>query len=278
MKRNYIIFSITIFIIVIIAGIAWGYNSYKENAMIITGESNAEFLNAPIEEKDLIDDIDAKDVKKLNNIIEDEREDLKYDEAINIEFKGKKVVITGVQPLKNIDQIKGYYPSINIPTSLNGYNFEKALIFENSIRNYYISDEKIVSQEELGRVYKRELKANNVKYINLKYSKNNKSMVLNIYVGENTYDKEKLKDKYNIHIVEENGIKYSILKEKKDNTMKGIYFELDVNKENYAININMVQGTDNEGMSEKEIRELLKAMDMINFIDKLNIGEGSNKK
>lgn len=278
MKKNYIIFSITIFIIVIIAGIAWGYNSYKENAMIITGESNAEFLNAPIEEKDLIDDIDAKDVKKLNNIIEDEREDLKYDEAINIEFKGKKIVITGVQPLKNIDEIKGYYPSINIPTSLNGYDFEKVLIFENSIRNYYISDEKIVSQEELGRVYKRELKANNVKYINLKYSKNNKSMVLNIYVGENTYDKEKLKDKYNIHIVEENGIKYSILKEKKDNTMKGIYFELDVNKENYAININMVQGTDNEGMSEKEIRELLKAMDMINFIDKLNIGEGSNKK
>ena len=279
MKKNYIILSITIFIIVIIAGTVWGYNSYKENATIITSESNKEFLSNPIEEEEeLIGDIDVNDIKKLNSIIEDEREKLRYDEAINIEFKGKKIVITGVQPLENIDEIKGYYPSINIPATVDRYNFERALIFENSIANYYVSDEKIVSQEELGRVYKRDLKANNIKYLNLKYIKNNKSLILNIYVGEDTYDEDKLKSKYNVEIAEANGVQYSILKEKNSNAMKGIYFELEVNKESYAININMLQGADNEGISRKEIREFIQTIDMINFINQLNISKETDEK
>lgn len=278
MKKNYIILSsITIFIIVITASIALGYNSYKKSTMIITGENNGDISTVPSEESNLIEYVENNDIKKLNSIIEDEREKLKYDEAINIEFKGKKVVITGVQPLEKIEEIKEYYPTVNIPSNIENYNFERALIFENSIGNYYISDEKIVSQEELGRVYKRELNVNNIKYINLRYGKNSKYIILNIYVGENTYNEEKLNEKYNVEVIQENEVKYSILREKSDNSMKGIYFELDVDKESYYINVNMTQSNGDGEVSGKEIEEFLKTMNMVNFIKQLNITNQESK-
>ncbi|WBW97363.1 hypothetical protein [Oceanirhabdus sp. W0125-5] len=165
-----------------------------------------------------------EDESIINKIVLEEQARLQYDESVAIEYKGKKLIITGNKEFKDIDEFQVYYNDIVIPEEILDFKFDSLKIIEKQNKDWYFTDEKILSDGELNRIFKREISHDNVNMIKINYGNLKGTISMSIFRKDDKLNSELIKH-YDKIVKRENkkGIYYIF--EDDFELFKGIYFE-----------------------------------------------------
>jgi len=196
------------------------YNG-KTKVENFVGEAN----KAKIDNNEMISKESTEEEESIiNKMVLEEQAKLQYDESIAIEYKGKKLIITGNKEFKDIEKFKEYYNGIIIPEEILDFKFDSLKITEKENKEWYFSDEKILSDGELNRIFKRVINHENINLIKVKYSNLKGTISMSIFRKNNKLNAELIK-RYNKMVKRENkNAKYYIFEDDCE-AFKGIYFE-----------------------------------------------------
>ncbi len=193
----------------------------KSNSENFVGEVN----QVKVDNNDIISKKSTLEEESIiNKIVLEEQAKLQYDESVAIEYKGKKLIITGNKEFRNIEEFEVYYNDIIIPEEILNFKFDSLKVTEKENNDWYFSDEKILSDGEINRIFKRVINHDNINLIKIKYSNLKGTISLSIFRKDDKINSELIKH-YNKIVKRENkNAKYYIFEDDFE-LSKGIYFE-----------------------------------------------------
>jgi len=197
--------------------------TYDEKPKVenIVGEAN----KAKVDNNDIISNESTKEEESIiNKIVLEEQAKLQYDESVAIEYKGKKLIITGNKEFRNIEKFQEYYNDIIIPEEILDFKFDSLKVTEKEYKEWYFSDEKILSDGELNRIFKRVINQDNINIIKIKYSNLKGTISMSIFRKDDKLNSELIKRYEKIVKRENKNGKYYIFEDEYEE-FKGIYFE-----------------------------------------------------
>lgn len=200
--------------------------------------------------------------RKLNEI--QAKEKLEYDEYKIIEVDGYTCKITGAYGgLKKLEDVKKYYPDMIVP-HINGMKFIRLGVSDDQgICSVYQKGAKF--DEEIGKVYKREIEKANISSIYATYKDEDTYVNISVDKYSNPSGKHYSQEFYNTEEITNEGNKYYILKEKETNEIVGVYRETIINNKTYHV---VVQISD---ISRKNTITKERVIDFINKTSLENI-------
>lgn len=206
---------------------------------IINNDGSTFKLNAESHRNDEGDDISDETWKKIDQRAKEIREekDLKYDEIVAFEFDKYICQISGNYVLSDYNEIKQYYSDMIIPKKLLEYEFEGFYIndLNTGMHVYY---DKSYYKKELEKVYKRELKPEEINTIYMTYKNEDSNLQLYINIPFSNDNDSYYRFKFcDVEEVDIDRNKYSILKTKGKDTVEGIYREYAFNNKKYHVEI-----------------------------------------
>lgn len=131
-----------------------------------------EILNEKAVAKDEMRVQEESNVSKkedINRIVEEQQSKMQYDDSITLQYKGKKLVITGNSKFTDIDEFNKYYDDIKIQEKIDSFEFESITVNENT-GVWHFDDSMINSEGELNRIFKRDILKENIESLDMVYS------------------------------------------------------------------------------------------------------------
>lgn len=225
--------------------------------------------------------VDEEEQRRMKDLVESERQKLRFDEYKYIEIKDKEYYLVSNDrfTFNTIEELTTYYPNIIVQNAIRQYGIE-------SIRVATINDEKKdLGDAEPNQIYKVERDSENIYLLGLKYSilDNQEKYVLDISitkdreidVGHDHEDhlstvKELLINgkSYNLSYVEERDIIYNLEFKKEVN---GQIFTISVARGNEAVG--ELHGEEAIGikadLTEEDVTEMIHSGELLDAVDKL---------
>lgn len=218
---------------------------------------------------------------------------LNYDEAKVVEVSGKICMISSTDSFKNTNDIKLYYPELNVPKSIINYTLEECYIndgdFSYGVYERYDSmisnkeNNTKLSKADVGKIIKRDLSIDTISRINFKYIDDDKSINLSISRFTNNVFTDYIYNNQEIIVV--NDKKYVLDKVFDAEIIYGFSTDLEIDEKKYIVEVfidsgNYVELKENESENEtetimypsntkEEIIEIINKLDLESFVKNL---------
>lgn len=216
---------------------------------------------------------------------------LNYDEAKVVEVNGRICMVSKSDSFKNTNDIKLYYPELNVPKSIINYTLEECDInddgFSYGVYERYdsmISNKESntkLSKDDIGKIIKRDLSIDTISKITFKYIDDDKSINLGISKFPNNFFTDYIYNNQEIIVV--NDKKYVLDKVFDTEIIYGFSTDLEINEKKYIVEVfidsgNYVELNENESETEtimspsntkEEIIEIINKLDLESFVKDL---------
>ncbi len=193
------------------------------------------------------------------------KEKLEYDEYKMIEVDGYTCRITGVYGgLKKLEDVKKYYPDMIVP-HINDVKFTKlSALDDESVLFVYEKDAKIT--EEIGKIYKRDIKKDNISMIYALYEGETANIGISIYKNSAPVEKFYVFYIYDTEEINIEGNKYYILKDKSMDKIIGFYRQIELKDKAYQIIVQIGDTTGKNKITKEEIVDFINKTSIENIV------------
>lgn len=208
---------------------------------------------------------------------------LNYDEAKVVEVNGRICMVSKSDSFKSIDDIKIYYPDLNIPKSIINYTLEECHIndggFSYGVYERYDSIDSSkgntkLSKADIGKIIKRDLSIDTISKITFKYIDDDKSINLGISKFSNNVFTDYIYNNQEIIIV--NDKKYVLDKVFDTEIIYGFSTDLEIDEKKYIVEVfidsgNYVELKENESETDTIMSPSNTKVEIIEIINKLDL-------
>jgi len=216
-------------------------------------------------DKDEMDEV----FKKLDEIIKEKK--LQYDEKYTTEIDGYQCYTTG-RKLLSKDEIKKYYPTMNIVDEINEYTFNYASItLEEGGTVVHGKGDKVFKEEELDKISRIDVSIDKVVYVSLYYKKDKDTITINIEKNANYTNDEYIFKFYNTEKFSVNEEDYYLLYNKDNDKLIGSYKAMKIDKKIYNVRFNNYKNDFKDETTKEDIINTLKKFDLNKIIKELKI-------